>query len=253
MDVIILAGGASPDDPLAELAKGKPKSLILIAGKPMVQWVLDAVNDAPSVDTIALIGIEDANQLNSRKKMITLPDLGSLMENIRQGAEYFQKVHPEETHILSISADIPAITGEIVEAMIKEYTELSYDIYYSVASRQVMEKRYPGSKRTYLKVKDGEFCGGDLNCYSKHAALDPNAVWKDLIRLRKNPLKQAALIGFGTLILLLLHQLTLDQAAERVCLRLGITGKALRVPFAEIGMDVDKPFQFDMVQADLLG
>ncbi len=252
MDAIILAGGASEDDPLAELAKGKPKSLIPIAGKPMVQWVLDAISNAPSIDTVALIGLEDASQLKCSKPMISLPDLGSLMANIQQGARTFQELHPEETHILSISADIPAITGEIVEAMLKEYAGFQYDIFYSVVSREVMEKRFPGSKRTYIKVKDGEFCGGDLNCYSKRAALDPVGVWKDLIRLRKNPLKQAALIGFDTLLLLLLHQVTLAQAAERVCRRLGITGKALKVPFAEIGMDVDKPFQFDMVQADLL-
>jgi GTP:adenosylcobinamide-phosphate guanylyltransferase len=252
MDVIILAGGASEDDPLAEMAKGQPKSLIPIAGKPMVQWVLDAVSSSPSIGTVALIGLEDTRQLKCSKQMISLPDLGSLMENIHQGAEYFQKLHPNETHILSISADIPAITSEIVEAMIKEYSGFKYDIYYSVVSREVMEKRYPESKRTYIKVKDGEFCGGDLNCYSKRAALDPAGVWKDLIKLRKSPLKQAAIIGYDTLLLLLFRQVTLAQAAERVCRRLGITGKALKVPFAEIGMDVDKPFQFDMVQADLL-
>lgn len=252
MDVIILAGGASPDDPLAELAQGKPKSLIPIAGKPMVQWVLDAVNNTPSIGTVALIGLEDSSQLKCTKPMISLPDLGSLMANIQQGARTFLELHPDETHILSISADIPGITGEIVEAMIKEYAGFNYDIYYTVVSREVMEKRYPESKRTYIKVKDGQFCGGDLNCYSKRAALDPAGVWKDLIKLRKSPLKQAAIIGYGTLMLLLLRQLTLAQAAERVCRRLGITGKALQVPFAEIGMDVDKPFQFDMVQADLL-
>ncbi len=60
------------------------------------------------------------------------------------------------------------------------------------------------------------------------------------------------MIGLGTLLLILLRQLTLDQAVKRVCKRLGITGRAVRVPFAEIGMDVDKPFQFEMVQADLL-
>ena len=252
MDVIILAGGASPDDPLAEMAQGKPKSLIPIAGKPMVQWVLDAVSQAPSIGTVALIGVEDFGDLKCSKPMVTLPDLGSLMENIHQGAEYFKKLHPEESHILSISADIPSITGEMVEAMIAEYSGFKYDIYYSVVSRAVMEKRYPGSKRTYIKVKDGEFCGGDLNCYSKRAALDPNATWRELIKLRKSPLKQAALIGFDTLLLLLLRQVTLAQSADRVCRRLGITGKALQVPFAEIGMDVDKSFQFDMVQADLL-
>jgi hypothetical protein len=97
-----------------------------------------------------------------------------------------------------------------------------------------------------------QVCGGDLNCFSKRAALDPNAIWKDLISLRKSPLKQAALIGLDTLLLLLLRQLTLDQAVNKVCKRLGIAGRAIRVPFAEIGMDVDKPFQFEMVEADLL-
>jgi len=252
MDAIILAGGASAEDPLAAMAKGLPKSMIGIAGKPMVQWVLDAVSEAPSVTNVALIGLEDASMLKCQKPMVTLPDLGSLIANIQQGAQHFQQVHPQETHILSLSADIPTVTAKIIETMIEKYTGLEYDIYYSVVERKVMEERFPGSRRTYLKVKDGEFCGGDLNCYSKKAALDPNALWKELIKLRKSPLKQAAMIGYGTLILLLLRQITLNSAAARVCQRLGITGNALCVPFAEIGMDVDKPFQFDMVQADLL-
>jgi GTP:adenosylcobinamide-phosphate guanylyltransferase len=252
MDAIILAGGRDERDPLASISQGKPKSMLNIAGKPMVQWVLDAVNQSPSINTVCLIGIEEASQLVCSKPLITLPDLGSLMANIQQGAQTLLDLHPEESHIISISADIPAITGEIIEAMIREYSGFDHDIYYSVASREVMEKRYPGSKRTYLKVRDGEFCGGDLNCFSKKAALDPQALWKELIRLRKSPLKQAAMIGLDTLGLMLLRQLTLEDAVRRVCNRLGITGKAIRVPFAEIGMDVDKPFQFEMVQADLL-
>ena len=252
MDVIILAGGASSDDALTELTGGKLKSMLEIAGRPMVQWVLDAVDNAPSVGTVVLIGIEDASGLSCQKPMVTLPDGGSLITNIQQGAKTLQELHPEDSHVVSISADVPAITADIVEAMIKIYSARQVDIYYCVVEREVMEKRYPGSHRTYLKVKDAQVCGGDLNCFSKRAALDPNAIWKDLISLRKSPLKQAALIGLDTLLLLLLRQLTLDEAVKKVCKRLGITGKAVRVPFAEIGMDVDKPFQFEMVQADML-
>src|SRR5512133_418660 len=245
MDVIILAGGASSDDALAELTGGRLKSLLEIAGRPMVQWVLDAVDNAPSVGTVVLIGIEDSAGLTCRKPLVTLPDLGALMDNIQQGAKTLQELHPEDTHVVSISADIPAINADIVEAMIKQFSPREVDIYYSVVEREVIEKRYPGSHRTFLKVKDTQVCGGDLNCFSKHAALDPNAMWKELISLRKSPLKQAAMIGLGTLILILLRRLTLDEAVKRVCKRLGITGRAVRVPFAEIGMDVDKPFQFE--------
>jgi molybdopterin-guanine dinucleotide biosynthesis protein A len=252
MDVIILAGGASSDDALAELTGGKLTSMLEIAGKPMVQWVLDAVDNAPSVGTVVLIGIEDVSGLTCRKHLITLPDRGSLIDNIQQGAKTLQDLHPEDTHVVSISADVPAITADIVEAMIKQFSAREVDIYYSVVEREVIETRYPGSHRTFIKVKDAQVCGGDLNCFSKRAALDPNAIWKDLISLRKSPLRQAAMIGLDTLLLILMRQLTLDQAVNKVCKRLGITGRALRVPFAEIGMDVDKPFQFEMVQADLL-
>ena len=45
MDAIVLAGGKSTDDPLSALTGGELKSMLPIAGKPMVQWVLDAISD----------------------------------------------------------------------------------------------------------------------------------------------------------------------------------------------------------------
>jgi NDP-sugar pyrophosphorylase family protein len=44
MDAIVIAGGIpEPGDPLYEYTQGQPKALLDIAGKPMVQWVLDAL------------------------------------------------------------------------------------------------------------------------------------------------------------------------------------------------------------------
>jgi hypothetical protein len=103
MDVIVLAGGRSDNDPLAELAGEKPKSLIEIAGKPMVQWVLDALSGSPSIDTVALIGLDGMEGLSCSKPVILLPDLGTLMANIQQGAQTFLDLHPQETHVLSLS------------------------------------------------------------------------------------------------------------------------------------------------------
>jgi molybdopterin-guanine dinucleotide biosynthesis protein A len=252
MDVIILAGGQSSDDPLSAMTQGGLKSMLPIAGKPMVQWVLDAVSGAKLIDTVVLIGIEDLHNLKCGKPLIGLPDEGTLMGNIQQGARKLNEIHPNESHVMSISADIPAITSTIVDELAGIYQKGEFDIYYGVLSREVMEKRYPGSKRTYIKAKNEEVCGGDANAFRKQAALDPNALWKELIKSRKNPLKQAGMIGFDSLLGLLLGFLTIDQVANRVCQRLGITGKAVRLPYAEVGMDVDKPFQFEMVEADLL-
>ena len=252
MDAIILAGGKSTDDPLSAMTGGEVKSMLSIAGKPMVQWVLDAISGSKLIDTVVLIGIEDSSRLTCSKPLITMPDEGSLIGNMQQASLRLDQIHPNGTHVASFSADIPTITPEIVDHLVSIYQKGEVDIYYGVVERKVLEKRFPGSKRTYIKVKNEEICGGDLNAVSKRAVLKPDALWQDLIKSRKNPLKQAAMIGLDSLLLLMLGLITLDQMADRVCRRMGITGKAVRVPFAEVGMDVDKPFQFEMVEADLL-
>jgi hypothetical protein len=76
-------------------------------------------------------------------------------------------------------------------------------------------------------------------------------VWGKLVAARKNALKQAALLGFDTLLLLMLHAITLDAAVKKVTKRLQITGQAVLSPYAEIGMDVDKPHQLEMMRSDL--
>ncbi len=252
MDAIVLAGGRSDQDTLGVLAGELPKSMLPVAGKPMVQWVLDALSASKSIHSVVLIGLDETSSLYCTKPLTCLPDQGSLIANIQTASQKLAASRPEETHVVSLSADIPTITPRIIDELVSIYEKGEYDIYYGVVSREVMEKRFPGSKRTYIKVKNEEICGGDLNSFSKAAVLAPDALWKDLIKARKNPLKQAAMIGLDTLLLLLLCRLDLDEMATRVCRRLGITGKAVRVPFAEVGMDVDKPFQYEMVQADLL-
>ena len=53
MDAIVIAGGnPQPQESLYAYSRGNPKALIDIAGKPMVQWVLDALGGAQSVDRV---------------------------------------------------------------------------------------------------------------------------------------------------------------------------------------------------------
>jgi molybdopterin-guanine dinucleotide biosynthesis protein A len=253
MDAVVLAGG-KPDksDPLYNLSGDQPKSLVNIAGKPMVQWVLDALSGSKRINTVVVIGLKENSSLTCSKPLVYVDDSGSLIGNLQLGAAHLLNLHPQESHVVSLSADIPAVTAQIIDHMVEIYSRFEFDIYYSIVSRQVMEARFRGSKRTYLKAKGIEVCGGDVNCYSKAAALDPNGLWTDLIAARKNPLKQAAIIGLDTFVLLALRLLSLEKAVERVCRKMGITGKTILTPYAEIAMDVDKPFQFEMVEKDLL-
>jgi hypothetical protein len=76
-------------------------------------------------------------------------------------------------------------------------------------------------------------------------------MWESLIGSRKSPLRQASLIGFGTLFALFTRRLTLEDAVQRVCERIGVKGRAIVWPHAEPCMDVDKPSQLELLRADL--
>ncbi len=73
-------------------------------------------------------------------------------------------------------------------------------------------------------------------------------IWQRLTDARKSPLKTAATIGFGLLFLFLIGRLTIDETVRRAGLRLKLRGRAIHCPYPEVGMDVDKPFQLELVE-----
>ena len=253
MDAIVTAGGVPlPEEPLYAATQGDPKALVDVAGKPMVQWVLDALTEAKSVDNVIIVGLTDKSGLKCGKKMYFVSNQGKMVENLQAGAEKVLEINNMAEYALIVSSDIPAINGEMVDWVVKTAMETKLDVYYNVIQREVMEKRFPGSKRTWTRLKDMEICGGDMNVGRlKLIVSDDTELWEKITDSRKSPLKQAALIGFDTAFLLLTGKLTLQMAETNIMTRLNITGKAIVCPYAEVGMDVDKPYQLEIMRADL--
>jgi len=249
---IITAGGTpEPDDPLYAFTQGKPKALLDVAGKPMVQWVLDALDEAPSIEAHILIGLEDGSPVTATKPITYLPNQPGMLENILAGVNKVLELSPHPQYVLVSSSDIPAIKSAMVEWVVKTALETDDDLFYNVITRQTMETRFPQSRRTYIHLKDMAVCGGDLNMVHTRAVSSDLDFWRRVIATRKNPIKQAGLVGFDVLLLLLIRQITLQQALNRVVKRIKLKGRALVCPYAEIGMDVDKPWQLDLMRQDL--
>ena len=253
MDAIVTAGGIPlPEEPLYPATQGNSKALVDIAGKPMIQWILDALDQARTIDRIVIVGLTEKSGISSKKPVSYVSNQGKMIENLKAGAEKVQEVNPKAKYALIVSSDIPAITGEMVDWVVNTSMQTQRDVYYNVIQREVMEERFPGCKRTWTKLKDMEVCGGDMNVGRLGMIVDDDRdIWNKITDSRKNPLKQAALIGFGTALSLLFGQLTLQKAEESIMKKLGITGRAMVCPYAEVGMDVDKLFQLEIMREDL--
>jgi CTP:molybdopterin cytidylyltransferase MocA len=253
VDALLAAGGQSrPGDPLYPLTQGRPKSLLDIAGKPMAQWVLDALAGSDRIGRVVIVGLGAEHGLTCGDKPVDyLPSAGNMVDNTRAGIERIVQLNPDAKYTLWASADIPTVRAEHVNWLVDTFQRNGGDAGYAVVERSVMEARFPASRRTYTHLKNLVVCGGDMNMLGTRLVKGDLALWRKITDARKSVFRQASLIGFETLFLLAVRQLTLERGVELVCKRLGIRGRAVICPFAEVGMDVDKPFQYDIVVNDL--
>ena len=253
MNVLVLAGGILPiDDPLfSEATEGK-RCLLNIHGKPMVQWVLDALGGSKCIDEIFLIGLSEQHKLVSQKPLHYLQEESGLFDNIRAGVMAATENNPPSSKVMLASGDLPAIRPDMVDWLCSQVTQdPDAVIYYNVITQGVMSRRFPHAKRTFIRLKDLTVCGGDLNVVDRDLFTKENHLWKKLSDARKSPIKQVSLLGIDSLILVALRMVTLEQAVQRVCKKLGVDGRALITPYAEMGMDADKPYQLEILRKDL--
>jgi molybdopterin-guanine dinucleotide biosynthesis protein A len=252
MNAIVLAGGIpQPGDPLYAYSNGGSKALIDVAGKPMVQWVIDALAEADMVDQIIIIGLSAKSELTCSKPLHFISNQGRMLANIVVGTEKSLELKPKGEYLLVCSADIPALKGDMVDWLVKTALQTKEDLYYGVCPKEVMEARYPTSNRTYTKLKGMELCGADVNICRISVVKEHLETWEALIGNRKSPMRQAGIIGIDTLIQLAFKQFTLQGLVERASQRIGIKGHAIVWDRAEPCMDVDKPHQLELMREDL--
>ena len=253
VDALVSAGGRdTPKDLLYPLTRGQPKALLEIAGRPMIQWVLDALAGVEHIGRVTVVGLDSAEGLQcGDKPLAVVPDCGSLVDNISAGAKRMRELNPAVTHGLWVGADVPSVRAEHIHWLMDTCLATDHDVYYTIIEKETMVARFPESKRSYLKLKGHTFCGGDMHMFALRIFDNLHPVWEPLTAARKNAFMQAAIIGWEPLWLALIGQLTVARAEQFAQKRLSVKARAVVSPYAEMGMDVDKPFQFEMIARDL--
>jgi CTP:molybdopterin cytidylyltransferase MocA len=249
----VVTAGWSPkeDDPLAEYTHIGPKATIPIAGKPMIAYVVDALAESRYVEHIVIVALDPNLNVQFSASVDYLPDHGGLIANANAGIQYALERHPNIDAVLLCSSDVPTITPPIVNAFVEECLSTDHDVYYSIVERSVMETRFPKSHRSFVHLRDGDFAGGDLMIIRPSANFDHQDLMKKLSTARKSALRQASMLGPVVFFRLLTRRLSLAEAEKRAQKIFEMRARAVPCPYAEVGMDVDKPFQLEIVRAEL--
>ncbi|UNC90694.1 nucleotidyltransferase family protein [Candidatus Contubernalis alkaliaceticus] len=238
MQALLLAG-ARGSSPLVEELGLTNKSLIPIHGKPMIQYVLEELNCVKGIKKITVVGPpEELKKIKTAVPFSIVPEKGEIMENMLEGFRSFSTADAGPTFILT--SDIPLITCKSLEDFIERSLETQADFCYPVIEKEVCEKKYSGVVRTYVRLKEGLFTGG--NIFLIDSAIVERTAKKAIsfLALRKKPHLMAVKLGLPFIVKFIFKKVSLEDAERRASIIFGVKGKAIISPYAEIGFDVDK-------------
>ncbi len=103
MDAIVTAGGIpKPGELLYPYTQGKSKALLDVAGKPMVQWVLDALSGAEKINNVILIGLTQDSGVTCDKPLFYMENQGGMLSNILAGVNKALELNAATKHVLIV-------------------------------------------------------------------------------------------------------------------------------------------------------
>lgn len=252
MQAIITAGGTfSADNPLFIETGIAKKALLPMGDKLMIQWVAEALMQSKHITGLVIVGMEAGEFDDSNLNVQYTPSLGNIIDNVKVGIELAEKADPHFQKAIICSSDVPLINADLIDEFIDICLETDHDLYYPVVEEQTLEKRFPNSMRTFTPMKGGRYTGGDVMMVDKRAVKINLELMRGLTGQRKNFFQQARMIGFTFIFRFIFHLMDIEEAGERASKTLNIKGRILDYPRAEIGMDVDKLHQYQMVKADI--
>jgi len=242
MNAVILAGNNQAD--LARINVSN-KALLSICGRPMIEYVVDALRRSSLIHDISIVGpVEPLKACLGGRIDYYFEDTGSFFENLEEAMQPFKA----DKRVIIVSSDIPMITVQVVDDFVNRCINTDADLCYPIVEKGLNESLFPGFKRTYVRLKEGTFTGGNM-FYINPAIFDQCRQFAALlIEYRKTPWKIAGILGLDLLMLLALGRLSISKVEQRFSEILGIKGVAIISPFPQLANDVDKPSDIEMVE-----
>lgn len=249
IDAILLAG-APNDGQLKEVSPALSEAMIEIAGRPMIDYVIEALRQSEYIGRIAVVAPPDVGEFlardSSRQDAEFVAAGDNMLENILRGINYLS----DERKVLIVTSDIPLLTTKAVDDFIRrcEAKSQDADLYYPIVAKHINEAAYPGVQRTYVWLREGTFTGGNLALVTPKVLEQGRFVLEQTFALRKKPFQLARLFGFKFIFKLIFRRLSVSEVEEGAFRILGFRGTAVESPYPEIGFDVDKPSDLALVQ-----
>lgn len=241
-DAVILAGGSSP----RELAHHTPyKACLTIGEEPMILHIVRALLGAPSIDRVFVLGPKSVLETIAFPERVTIAEgVGTITDVLRRALALTRRDEP----FLLAASDIPLLTASAVEYFCQSARRERTDLAYPIVRQETIANAWPNAQRTYVRLREGTFTGGNLLYVGAGASEHMLAIAELIFRARKRPWRIAALFGLRFCLSFLLGRLSMRDAEKHLTDLWGRRCRALIMPHSELAMDIDKLSDYRLIQ-----
>jgi hypothetical protein len=156
---------------------------------------------------------------------------------------------PAGQPVLVTTADHALLSREMIDYFLQRATSSGCDMVVAVTPLDTVLARFPGTRRTGIRLRGGPYCGSNLFAFMTEDARRLASFWQRVEQDRKHPRRViAGALGLAGVLRYLSGRLTLEQALQRMSAKLAMKIGAVIMPFAEAAIDVDSPQDHQTVE-----
>lgn len=244
----ILAGGGR-EDGLAHESGASCKALVHFNGRPMIDWVAEALAESRLVADV--VAVEGSDRALSRDAAPELPIVAAegpgFIDTMAAGVRAF----PEADRVLVVTADLPLLTAEAIDGFVRSCQETQSGLSYAIVEAEAFEIAFPGRDKTVARLREGRFTGGNLAVVTRRFVLEQGPVIARTFDRRKSPIGMAQIFGLSFVVRLVLGRLRIVDLERRGSEIIGAPVSAVPVPWPEIGFDVDDAEDLELARCFL--
>jgi GTP:adenosylcobinamide-phosphate guanylyltransferase len=240
-NALVLAGSRGGVDAVAAYGGVTHKALITLQGVTLLARVVNALRAAGSVRIAVITSHPDVRLEALRLQADVIDEAEGPSLSVMRGAEALG------TPLLVTTADHALLEGAWVQRFLLDLPD-TIDVAALVASRAVVEQAAPGTRRTWLKLADGDWSGCNMFFLANPRSAAVISLWQRVEAERKRPWRMAQILGPGMLFRYVFGRLTLKDAATRLGRLAGVNAAIVQTPFGLAAVDVDKPSDLDLVR-----
>lgn len=240
-------------DPMAAEAQVTHKCLVPILGRPLLQYVLEALAAVPGLSRIRIC-IEPTAVEATRAVRGASGELGIPVDFVPSAATITESAYVSaegvDEAIVITTADNVNLTPGAVQALLRPIRAGAHAAL-ALARKENVLAAHPEGQRRFYELSDGAYSNCNIYAVAGPRVLRMAEAFREGGQFARNPGRLRRIVGLVNMLLFRFRLVSLERAMERLSRRVGLRIEAVELEDGAHAVDVDNPRTYRIAEAIL--